>query len=81
MENNNEFWRVLSDIVELNYDILDKAARVGVILEKVRATREEVTHFVVAVLVGTYLLDPDMFEEIVTISKTLAMNIMKQKSR
>jgi hypothetical protein len=77
----DEFWNAISDVVELCYDILDKAARVGVILEKVRATREEVTHFVVAVLVGTYLRDPDTFEEIVTISKTLAMNIMKQKSR
>jgi hypothetical protein len=77
----DEFWNAISDVVELCYDILDKTARVGVILEKVRATREEITHFVVAVLVGTYLRDPDIFEEIVTISKTLAMNIMKQKSR
>ena len=78
MEYNDELWHVLSNVIELCDDILDKAARVGVVLEEARATREEIAQFIVAVLVGTYLCNPNMFDEIVTVSKTLAMNIMKQ---
>jgi len=74
----NDFWYEISNIIELCYDVLDKAARVGEILERAGATKEEVTQFIIAVLVGTYINDPKFFDEIVTISKTLALNLLKK---